>query len=75
MKEPVFHLTRKKYTEESTVITMRMPADMLRDIDAAAEASHRSRNEILSMALEFSLANLKVTEEEPAPPDAEKLLI
>ena len=58
MSEPKFVLPRKKYTGDSTVISMRVPKDMLQDIDMAADHTGRSRNEVLTMAIEFALGHM-----------------
>lgn len=60
MKEPVLYIPKKKYTAESTVVSMRIPKDMLKDIDEAARLTGRTRNELLSMSIEFSLKHLKI---------------
>ncbi len=61
MGQPVFQVPQKKYVEESVVISMRLPKDMLRDLDEAAHLSGRPRNEILSLALEFALRHMVIT--------------
>ena len=61
MDEPIFVIRQKKYTGDTSVISMRIPKDMLADIDKAAEVSGRTRNEIMSMSLEFALNHMKVT--------------
>ena len=61
MNRPIFQITQKQYTGESSVISMRLPKDMLVDIDEAARISGRTRNEILTMALEFSLNHMVIT--------------
>ena len=61
MNEPVFLIRQKKYVGETVVVSMRIPKDMLADIDKAAEVSGRTRNEIMSMSLEFALNHMKVT--------------
>ena len=48
MQTPKMQITPKKYNEETTVISMRMPKDMLREIDSVAEKTGRTRNEILT---------------------------
>lgn len=60
MDEPVFLIRQKKYLGETSVISMRIPKDMLTDIDKAAEISGRTRNEILSMSLEFALNHMEI---------------
>ena len=61
MDEPIFLIRQKKYLGETAVISMRIPKDMLADIDNAAEISGRTRNEILTMSLEFALNHMKIT--------------
>ena len=39
---------------------MRIPKDMLRDLDRAAEISGRTRNEIISMSLEYALKHMDI---------------
>ena len=51
MAEVKFVLKAKKYTEESQVFSVRMPKDMLRDVDAVAEHTGRTRNEIILKCL------------------------
>ena len=62
MSEPKFQIKPKKYTGESSVVSMRMPKDMLRDIDAIAAKTGRTRNEFMRMSLEFALDHLEVEE-------------
>ena len=61
MDEPVFLIRQKKYVGETMVVSMRIPKDMLSDIDKAAQVSGRTRNEIMSMSLEFALNHMKIT--------------
>ena len=57
-----FQVTPKKYTGETAVISLRLPKDMLRDIDEAAARLGRTRNEFMSMSLEFALDHLEIEE-------------
>ena len=50
----------KKYTGETSIVSMRIPKDMLKDIDTAAKAAGRTRNEILQMILEFALNHMSI---------------
>ena len=50
----------KKYTGETSIVSMRIPKDMLKDIDTAAKAAGRTRNEILQMSLEFALYHMSI---------------
>lgn len=60
METPKLHISPRRYTGESTVISMRLPKDMLKEIDAAAEKSGRPRNEILLMGMEFALQHMEI---------------
>ena len=62
MTEPKFQITPKKYNGESSVVSMRMPKDMLRDIDEIAAKIGRTRNEFLLMSLEFAMDHLEIEE-------------
>ena len=62
MAEPKFYIKPKRYTGESTVVSMRMPKDMLREIDAVAAKTGRTRNEFMLMSLEFALDHLEIEE-------------
>ena len=43
---------------------MRLPKDMLHDIDEVAEQTGRTRNEILMLSLEFALDHMEVEKKE-----------
>ena len=51
-----------KYMGESTVISLRLPKDMLSVIDQVANETGRTRNEILVLSLEFALDNMEINE-------------
>lgn len=53
-------ITQKKYTGDTTVISARVPKDLVEKIDGVALASGRNRNEILQMCLEFAVENLTI---------------
>lgn len=58
--ENVLRIEVKKYMEESVVISSRIPKDMLQDIDFVAKESGRTRNEIITMFLDFALKNTEI---------------
>ena len=45
---------------ESTVISMRITKAMLADIDKIAAETGRTRNELMSLGLEFALKHIKI---------------
>lgn len=56
----VLRIEAKKYVEESIVISSRIPKDMLQDIDFVAKKSGRTRNEVITMFLEYSLKHTEI---------------
>ncbi len=62
MTEKKFILKAKRYTEESQVFSVRMPRDMLRDLDAIAKATGRTRNDVILKSVEFAIRNLEIPE-------------
>ena len=44
MAEPVLKISPKKYTGETTIVSMRMAKDLLKDIDNIANLTGRNRN-------------------------------
>ena len=51
----------QKYGGETSVVSMRMPKNMLADIDVVANETGRTRNEILMMSIEFALEHMEIT--------------
>ncbi len=62
MEEKKLVIYPQKYTSESKVISMRLPIDMLVEIDRAAKETGRTRNEIMQLCLEFALQNMVIKE-------------
>lgn len=60
MAEPVFRIPKKKYSGDTTVVSMRISKELLKDIDKIADLSGRNRNEILTMSLEFALNHTEI---------------
>ena len=64
MSEPILRITPKKYSGETTIVSMRIAKDLLKDIDAVANVTGRNRNEILTMSLEFALNHMEIVMKE-----------
>ena len=60
MDKPILRISPKKYAGETTIVSMRMAKDLLKDIDAVANVTGRTRNEILTMSLEFALEHMEI---------------
>ena len=54
----------KKYKGESSVISARVPVELIKKIDNIADITGRTRNEILLTCLEFAVSNLIVEDED-----------
>ena len=50
----------QKYGGETAVVSMRMPKNMLADIEKVAAETGRTRNEILMMSIEFALEHMEI---------------
>lgn len=59
-KDPKLIITQKKYVAETMIISARLPRDLIADLDKAAKASRRTRNEIIMRSLEFSLNHMDI---------------
>lgn len=53
-------ISKKKYTGETSVISARLPNDLIKEIDNICETTGRLRNEVVQMCLEFAVDNLEI---------------
>ena len=59
-KKPKLEINSKKYKGESSVVSARVPIELIRELDSVAEETGRTRNEILVLCLEFALRNIEI---------------
>lgn len=64
MQKPKLQIIPKRYKEETIVISMRAPKDMVADLDKIAEQTRRTRNEIMTLCLEYAIENLEIIDRE-----------
>ncbi|MBP5444775.1 MAG: hypothetical protein J6Y28_01255 [Acholeplasmatales bacterium] len=50
----------KKYKGETNVVSMRLPIELIKEVDRIAKETGRTRNEVLILCLEFSLENIEI---------------
>ena len=62
MAEKKLIIRPHKYVGETTVISMRLPKEMLSVIDQVATDTGRTRNEILITSMEYALDNMEINE-------------
>ena len=60
MEEPTLRITPKKYAGETTIVSMRISRELLKDIDNVAKVTGRNRNEIMAMSMEFALNHMEI---------------
>ena len=53
-------IKQKKYKGETSVVSARLPIELVKEIDKIANETGRTRNEILVLCLELSLENLEI---------------
>ena len=53
-------ISTKKYIGETSVISARIPNDLIKEIDNICETTGRTRNEVVQMCLEFAVDNLEI---------------
>ena len=67
MPEPILRITPKKYNGETTIVSMRMAKELLKDIDNIAALTGYNRNELLTMSLEFAMNHMEIVMQEQKP--------
>lgn len=56
-------ISPRKYKGETSVVSTRLPVDMIKALDKIAENTGRNRNEIVALCLEYALDNLTIASE------------
>ena len=60
MSEKRLVIPSKKYRGDSSVVSVRLPNDLVRSLDEIADKTGRTRNEIIQKCLEFSVENIDI---------------
>ena len=55
-------ISSKKFRGDSSVVSVRLPNDMIEKLDTIAEQTGRTRNEIIQKCLAYSIENIEVTD-------------
>lgn len=50
----------RKYKGETSVVSARLPVEMVKSLDKIAEDTGRTRNEIITLCLEYAIDNLTI---------------
>ncbi len=54
----------KRYKGDTSVVSARLPNELIKDLDRVAENTGRNRNEIIMLCLEFAIDNLETDVDE-----------
>lgn len=60
MAEKKLVIASKKFRGESSVVSVRLPNELIRHLDTIAEDTGRTRNELIQTCLEYALNNLEI---------------
>ena len=61
--EQKLKLTQKKYKGETSVVSLRLPVEMVKRIDDVSNETGRTRNDVIIKCLDFALDNVVIEEE------------
>ena len=64
MEKPILRISPKKYSGETTIVSVRRCRTLLKDIDAVAKMTGRTRNELITTSLEFALEHMEIVRKE-----------
>ncbi|HIY05141.1 MAG TPA: ribbon-helix-helix domain-containing protein [Candidatus Anaerotignum merdipullorum] len=62
MENEKFVVKVKKNYGETSVVSARLPMEIVKELDRTANNTGRTRNELILMCIEFALAKLEVEE-------------
>ncbi|NLC73648.1 MAG: ribbon-helix-helix protein, CopG family [Clostridiales bacterium] len=60
MSEDKLVIDQKKYNTNSSVVTVRMPSQMLETVDEISKKTNHTRNDIILKCLDFSLEKVEI---------------
>ena len=55
-------ISSKKYRGDTSVVSVRLPNDMIERLDDIAEQTGRTRNEIIQKCLAYSIENIEISD-------------
>ena len=63
MADKKLSILSKRYKGDTSVVSARLPNELIKDLDSIAEETGRNRNEIIMICLEFAIDNLETDTE------------
>lgn len=62
MQNNKLQISSKKFRGDSSVVSVRLPNDLIEKLDTIADQTGRTRNEIIQKCLAYSIENIEVTD-------------
>lgn len=60
MPDKKLKITTKKYRGDSSVVSVRLPNELIESLDRISNITGRTRNGIMQRCLEFAIENLEI---------------
>lgn len=60
MSDKTLKITTKKYRGDSSVVSVRLPNELIESLDSISNITGRTRNDIMQRCLEFAVENLEI---------------
>lgn len=60
MSDKTLKITTKKYQGDSSVVSVRLPNELIESLDRISKITGRTRNDIMQRCLEFAIENLEI---------------
>ncbi len=60
MSDKKLKITTKKYRGDSSVVSVRLPNELIESLDSISNITGRTRNDIMQRCLEFAIENLEI---------------
>ena len=60
MSDKTLKITTKKYQGDSSVVSVRLPNELIESLDRISKTTGRTRNDIIQRCLEFAIENLEI---------------
>ena len=62
MSDKTLKITMKKYQGNSSVVSIRLPNELISSLDEISKTTGRTRNDIVQKCLEFAIENMEIEE-------------
>lgn len=62
MSDKKLAIKPKKFRGETTVVTSRLPVELVEKLDEIGSQTGRTRTEIIQKCIEFAIENIEITE-------------